>query len=132
MALSPAGNLLYVGSMAGAIVVIDTLTDRVLPQMIETSGPVMSLSMTPDGKKLFIAMSQQGLARLLIAAGKMEQITDRICVEHVRVDPRGKNLYVSYQCDGPSGRAGHDALEVFDIATEKSIGIVSGPPNGRG
>ena len=128
LAMSPDGDRLFVASTVSGIAVIDTVSDRPIQKMIETGGRVFDIAITPDGEKLFMAMSMKGVKRLLLKTGDLKQITDRICPEHLRLDPPGKTLYVSYQCGGPTGRSGHDALEVFDAETEKSLGVVTGPP----
>jgi hypothetical protein len=128
LAMSPDGTRLYLGSTAGGIIVIDTRSDSVVGPIVETPGPIIDVAITPDGKKLFVAMSLKGVWRVLTATGSIHQVTNQVCPEHLAVDPLARNLYVSYQCDGPSGRDGHDSLEIFDVETERSLQIVGGPP----
>jgi hypothetical protein len=96
--------------------------------IIPTDGSVWNMAITPDGSKLYLAMGKAGVKRLSTGTGKLVQISDRVCPEHVAIDAEGKRLYVAYQCGGPMGRAGHDSIEVFDIRTEHSLGIIHGFP----
>ncbi len=126
--MSPDGRYLYVGSTVNGIMIIDTAQDRILPAIIATGGPVFELAVTPDGRKIFAALGQQGVKSVMLSNGEVRQVTRQICPEAVSLDPSGRTLYVSYQCGGPLGRPGHDSLEIFDAVTERSIGLVSGPP----
>lgn len=42
--------------------------------------------------------------------------------------PDGRRLYVSFQCGGPGGYAGHDALGIFDAETGALVTDLAGPP----
>ncbi len=106
---------------------LDTATEVLLPEL-HTDSPVLHLAISQDGNSLFLAMGRNGAKQLEIPTNKIVPITDRICAEFVKIDPPGTTLYVSYQCGGPGGRAGHDSLEAFDVKSLKSLGIVSGPP----
>jgi len=126
--MRPDGRKLYVGSRTQDVFVIDAESGQVTPETIRTPGAVTSLAITPDGQKLFLAMSRKGLWRVLTATGALRQVTSQVCPEYVQIDPSGRNLYVSYQCGGPKARSGHDSVEIFDTETEQSLAIVSGPP----
>jgi DNA-binding winged helix-turn-helix (wHTH) protein/DNA-binding beta-propeller fold protein YncE len=127
LAVSPDGKL-YIGSQADGIIVFDITSEKLLPGLVRTHGPVRDMAITPDGKKLFLAMSQFGVKRLLIRTGELKQVTDQVCPEHLALDRSGRRLYVSYQCGGPGGRRGHDSLEIFDAEREETLGVFSGPP----
>jgi hypothetical protein len=47
----------------------------------------------------------------------------------VAVTPDGSRLYVNYQCGGPSGSSGHDAVGIFDVATNSFLTSITGLPN---
>src|SRR5260370_39985138 len=128
MVMSPDGGRLYVASITGGIAVIDTKTDQLLPGAITVAGSVHDLVVTPDGKKLFMAMNRNGVWRVLTTNGGLKQITDRICPVNLGLDSQGRTLYVPYQCGGPTGRAGPDPVEVFDPRSQTKLGIGSGPP----
>jgi DNA-binding beta-propeller fold protein YncE len=119
---------LYIGSAGDGLMVLDTREDRLLPEIIPTGGAVWDMALTPDGRKLYLAMSYKGVKRFSTKTRTLTQLTDRVCPEFVEMDRQGKNLYVSYQCGGPGGRRGHDSVEVFDVGKEVSTGIISGPP----
>jgi DNA-binding beta-propeller fold protein YncE len=126
--MSRDGNRLYILSPSGGIVVVDTGREGLAPRVIPTPGPVYDGALTPDGKKLFITMNRLGVWRMLTMNGQLKQVTDQICPVHLGLDARGQTLVVSYQCGGPKGRNGHDAVEIFNAETEESLGIASGPP----
>ncbi len=127
LAVSPNGRL-YVGSTVEGITVVDIDTERILPERISTDGPVFGMALTPDGKKLFLAMGKSGVKRLSIRSGTFAQVSDRICPEALTMDSQGKRLYVAYQCSGPSGQSGHDAVEIFDVEKEVSLAILNDLP----
>lgn len=127
LAVSLSGRL-YIASPVEGLFVLDIAREQLLPGAISTGGPVWDLAVTPDGEKLFLAMGAAGLKRLSTRTGKIDQVSDRVCPEHLAVDRAGKRLYVSYQCGGPTGRRGHDSMEIFDVDKEANLGIVTGPP----
>ncbi|HLK66779.1 MAG TPA: LamG-like jellyroll fold domain-containing protein [Bryobacteraceae bacterium] len=128
VAMSADGKRLYIAWLAGDVGYIDTRTDKIVTHAIHTPGRVHELALTPDGKKLFMSMYHLGVWRAFTSNGEMNQVTDEVCPVHLELDPQGERLYVPYQCGGPTGRRGHDAVEVFDVTSEESLGIVSGPP----
>jgi hypothetical protein len=118
---------LYITSRTEGVIVwnIDAAT---VERVIQTHGATYDIAATPDGRKLFVAMEMRGLKRISIGNSEVAQITDRVCPMHLRLDPPGRRLYVSYQCTGPSGTRGRDEVEVFDADTEARIGAFSGVP----
>ena len=127
LAVSRNGKL-YIGSTVEGIMVLDIDSGRLLPGTIPTGGRVVGMAITPDGEKLFLAMSMSGLKRLSTGSGNLAVVSDRTCPEHLEMDRQGKRLYVAYQCSGPTGQQGHDSVEIFDVENEVSLGIISGPP----
>ena len=107
---------------------IDAESGQLLPGLIATGGPVISMAITPDGEKLFLAMGTSGLKRLSTGSGKLAVVSDRVCPENLEMDQQGKRLYVAYQCTGPKAQDGHDSVEILDAESEVSLGIVTGPP----
>ena len=126
MTVSPKG-MIYIGSLIEGIVKIDVLSEKILGT-IYTGGPVRDIAVTSDGAKVFVAAEHAGLRRFYAESDVIEQISDRICPEHLAMDQQQERLYVSYQCGGPGGRAGHDIVEVFDVNAESSLGTLTGLP----
>ena len=124
---SPKGKV-YIGSPIDGIMTLDVATLNLSPQVQQTGGGVLDLAGDPQGKKLWMAMGQHGLKSLTLSSGKVAQVSDRPCPIGVAVDHGGKRVYVAFQCGGPGGRKGHDAIEIFDANSEKSLGVMSGPP----
>jgi DNA-binding beta-propeller fold protein YncE len=126
LAVSPDGKL-YIASAIDGIMVLDIEKEQIIGTL-GTGGPVRQIAIDPSGRKLFLAMGRLGLKRLSLPSGELTRITDRTCPVYVTVDHQGKRLYVAYQCSGPSGRPGHDSVEIFDVETETRLGIITGPP----
>ena len=122
------GERIYVGSLVEGVMVVDTEHDRVLDRVLPTGGPVYSVAVTPDEKKVFVAMVAAGLKRISTRTGESRLLSGIACPISVGIDPDGRELYVSYQCGGPGGRSGHDAVEIYDVNSEKTIATVNGPP----
>ncbi len=126
--MSPDGRHLYIGSMDKAVMVLDTSTDRLSPEIIEADGPVFDLAITPDGQKLYVAMSQSGFSRITLTNNESKIISAVACPVGLAIDHQGRQLLVSYQCKGIGGSAGHDALEIYDLASEQSVSFIRNLP----
>lgn len=126
LTVSPDGRRLYVGSRIGGIMVAEppfaSATSRVLP----TPGPVWDLAVTPDGSKVFVASGYQGVWRFRTRDRASSRLTTEGCPEQLSMDPDGRILVVNYQCGGPGGSSGHDAIEFIDTVTEKRMGTING------
>lgn len=125
--LSPDGDLAYVGSLSGALMIVDVAGRRVR-ETIEAGAPISDMAVTPDGLTLFAAMRQRGVKRLDLRSRRWSTITAAPCPWYVNLDPPGKRLVVSFQCGGPNGRNGHDAVEIFDVETGRRLDSFAGPP----
>jgi len=127
LAVSPDGSKVYVGDNAGSVSIINTLSKAVMT--IATLGPVRQLALTPDGSKLYLALEFAGLWQLATATNSLSQISSTVCPEGVAVTPNASKLYVNYQCFGPGGSGGHDAVEVVSATTDAFLGSITGLPN---
>ena len=132
LAVSPDGKQVYAGSKNANLSVIQVASKAVT--RIETNEPVFDIAVTPDGEKAYLAMELSGLKRLWLSSGKLpsltlEDIPTVKCPVGLALNPNGTTLYVSYQCGGPGGRSGHDAVGIFDVATDKFRGSITGFPN---
>lgn len=121
------GRYLYVGNHGGDLSVIDTTTHVV--ETVVTGGPVRDVVLTTDGKRLFLAMEWNGLQVLDTATRQISRVSNVPCPEGLAIASDGRLLYVNYQCFGPGGRAGHDAIGVFDVATGRLVDAITGVPN---
>lgn len=127
IAVSPDGERLFVGSFVDGLAQIDAHTGRVLNQ-VPTRGPVSDIAISRDGRRAYLAMMPRGVRRYSLDSREWKQITTLGCPYFCSIDGLGTKLLVSYQCGGPTGRDGHDAIEVFDLPSERSIRTFSGPP----
>jgi WD40 repeat protein len=131
--ISSNGRHLYIGSPDSVVMVLDTEHGNV-ERLIPTGRPVFDLSVTPDEKKVFLALGSAGLKRIAMPTGEIASLSEFACPLFLEMDREGKRLFVSYQCGGPGGRAGHDALEIYDTTSERTVRVirdlpmVGGPP----
>lgn len=117
----------YAGTNAGDIVAIDADT-RTLTR-VATGARIRDLALSADGRTLYVAGLYSGLLAIDTATRAVRRLSGLPCpvgLAHATVAPR---LYVNYQCSGPGGRAGHDAVDVVDTASETSLGAIVGLPN---
>lgn len=127
IAVAPDGAKVYVGNNGGNVSVIDTATKAVMT--IVTGSPVRDLAITPDGTKVYLAMEAAGLRKIETGTNAVSTVSGFVCPEGVAVTPDGQFLYVNYQCGGPGGSGGHDAVGRFDAATGAFLGSILGLPN---
>lgn len=127
LAVTPDGSKVYVGNNGGSVSVIDTTTKAVTT--IFPGGPVRDLAITPDGSKVYMALEFAGLKRIDTATNAVSTVSGSVCPEGVAVTPDGQFLYVNYQCGGPGGSGGHDAVGRFNAATGAFLGSITGLPN---
>lgn len=127
LAVSVDGSRVYVGNHGGNVSVIDTTTKGVTT--IITGSPVRDLAITPDGSKIYLAMEFSGLKKIDTITNAVSTVSGFVCPEGVAVTPDGQFLYVNYQCGGPGGSGGHDAVGRFNAATGAFLGSITGLPN---
>jgi YVTN family beta-propeller protein len=127
LAVSTDGSKVYVGQNGGDVSVIDTATKTV--STISAGTPVRDLALTPDGTKLYLAMEFSGLKEVNTTTNAVTTVSNIACPEGVAVTPNGKFLYVNYQCGGPGGTSGHDAIGKFLVSKNKLIKGITGFPN---
>lgn len=128
LALSPDGRVLYVGNNGGGVSIID-LSERRTLGLISTPGPVRDLAISNDGRKVYLALEYQGLGELDTATNQVTTVSHVRCPEGVALTPDGSRLYVSYQCTGPGGSPGHDAIGVYDVPSDTLTGTIKDLPN---
>ncbi len=123
-AIAPDGNRLYVGS-PDAIGVIDLARGSF--QEVR-AGFVRDLQVSVDGSRVWVALGREGLRVLDATRLTLETVPTVGCPMYFALAPRSRRLFLSYQCWGPGGRAGHDAIEVRDERTGESLVSRAGPP----
>ena len=126
LALSPDGTHLYAALSRKGLAAIDVhrRVARALPV-----ADVDGIAVAPDGAAIFLARRYAGLARFDIAAGRLVPLAAETCPIAVTIVPRTFRLYTTYQCQGPGGRPGHDAVDVLDVRTGVHAGAIQGFPN---
>jgi probable HAF family extracellular repeat protein/YVTN family beta-propeller protein len=128
LAVAPDGSKVFVGQHGGNVTVIETATKSTT--IVNTlGGPVRDLAITPDGSKVYLAMEFSGLRVIDTSTNSVSNVSGFVCPEGVRVTPDGSSVYVNYQCGGPGGSGGHDAVGRFDAATGAFMGSITGLPN---
>ena len=127
MAVSPADGRVYLGSVSDGVIAVDAARGKVVKTW-RAGGAVRDLAVQPDGSQLFAAMRQRGVKRLDLETGEWSSVTEVPCPHFLSLDGGRRRLLVSYQCGGPGGRDGHDAIEIFDLPEGRSVETFSGPP----
>lgn len=122
------GLHVYVGHGDGGITVIDARTK--FARWVDVgNGPVRDLALTRDGRSLYIAAEHSGLLRLKLATDTAHTVSPTRCPMGLALTPDGRTLYVNYQCKGPGGQLGRDAIGRFDSLTGEFLGSLTGFPN---
>lgn len=121
------GKTVFFGSSSDGLLIYDRAARKVVDS-IPTGGPVSDIAISPENGDLYLAMMHRGIRRLRLNGRIWKQITHEGCPYFIDIDSKGRTLLVSYQCGGPGGRNGHDAIELFDLKTEESRFVFSGPP----
>lgn len=125
--MSRDGARIYFGSLLEGVTVVNTATDR-LERTIHTGAPVYGLAVSPDSRKLFVALGNSRLARISLETLD-ERILSSVALPYdMGLDGSGRNLYVAYQHGGPGGRWGHDVAEVYDTGTESVSYVIKDLP----
>jgi len=127
LAVSPDGSRVYVGNEGGGVSVISTATNSVIATVGTSGYPVRDIAITADGSKVYVALEGGGLGRILTSTNSFSVISSVLCPEGVITS--GSLLYVNYQCGGPGGTGGHDAVGVFDVASDSLLTSITGLPN---
>jgi YVTN family beta-propeller protein len=125
--MSNSGRHIYISAdtPADSVMVLDTANDRVV-DVIPTGVPAFGIVVTPDEKKLFLALGHHGLKRIDLKTRESRILSAMACPIYLGIDPAGRRLYVSYQGGGPGGRWGHDSVDIYDVASEQSVGLITG------
>ena len=126
-AIGGDGKRLYIGSPDALVMVVDTSLGNI-ERSIPTGRPVFDLAVTPDETKIFLALASGGLRRIMTASGESATLSEFACSMYVALDGQGKRLFGSYECGGPGGRPGHDAFEIYDTASERTVGVIRDLP----
>jgi DNA-binding beta-propeller fold protein YncE len=113
--MSKSGKHIYVSAEtpAESVMVLDTGSDRVV-EVIPTGVPAFGVVVTPDERKLFLALGNHGLKRIDLKTRESHILSAMAYPIHLGIDPNGRRLYVSYQGGGPVGRPGHDSVDILD------------------
>ncbi len=124
LVVSGDGRYVYVANNGGDVSVIDTGTKKVETISTESAerNNVRDLALTPDGR-LFLAMEWSGLQMVDLRTRVVSQVSDVVCPEGLAMTADGKRLYVNYQCGGPGGSMGHDAVAIFDLGTNGACSL---------
>ncbi|MBS1829919.1 MAG: hypothetical protein JST93_31760 [Acidobacteria bacterium] len=118
--LAPGGRVLYIGSVADGFVRVDLRTESLLGAPISTGAEVHDLVATSDGA--YIAMPNRGVFRWTELDG-LKQLHSNKHSSFIASTP-GQNLVVAYQNGGPTGRPGHDSIEIIDSSSGASMSFL--------
>lgn len=129
MVLDPNGRYLYAATHGEGLVRVDLESnERTVFREGLADGHIVSLAITQDARRLFVAVAQRGLKVMDLRSARIRTISSIACPYSLAIAPQGRYLYVGYQCGGPGGTRGHDTVEVFDLASEKPVRSLGGVP----
>jgi hypothetical protein len=123
--LSRDGRQLFVGGDS-EVGIVDTRTRSL--DRVRTGTRVVDIALSSDGRRLWLALDRAGLKILDTRTRQLADYPSVGCPRRLALARRSGRLFVSYQCGGPGGRDGHDALEAIDEPGHRSLLARSGPP----
>jgi concanavalin A-like lectin/glucanase superfamily protein len=94
----------------------------------DPGGIVRDMHVSRDGRHVWITLAQAGLKILDLARARWDTLPTVGCPMHMTSAPRSRRLFLAYQCGGPGGYSGHDAIEIMDEAARMPIIARAGPP----
>jgi len=95
---------------------------------IRTGTLAEDVALSADGRRLWVALGHGGLKILDTQSLRLDDYPSVGCPKRLALARGMARLFVAYQCGGPGGRAGHDALEIIDEPTRRSVLARSGLP----
>jgi hypothetical protein len=125
---SQDGTTLYFATVSDGIQITDRITGRSRSVHAGLGPVVHDIVLSPDEEWLYIALGRQGLKKYRVRTGEVESISSVICPAFLRFHPEGQQLAISKKCGEPSGVPGRDSIELIDVATERSLMLLQGPP----
>ena len=104
------------------------LRRRTLARFAGAGGTIHDVYVSSDDRHVWTTLAQAGLKILDLRTGRWETVPTIGCPVYLSAAPSSRRLFVAYQCGGPAGRSGHDAIEIIDEVERTSILTRSGPP----
>ncbi len=89
---------------------------------------VRDVRLAGNGRRAWATLMQGGLRVIDTKTLTVTTVQTLGCPMWLAYGPVTERMYVSYQCNGPVGRDGHDAVEVFDEPRARSLIARAGPP----
>lgn len=126
LALSPDGLHLY--ALAGNGLLIETDLNNGRQRQLQLEAATAGFALAPGGGFAYIALPYAGLDRVNTSTLAREHWTLAACPQTLAASPDGSRLYVGFQCGGPGGSSGHDAIAAVDITTGAIRSRIAGPP----
>ena len=97
------------------------LRRRALRRFPLEGGILRDLHVSSDDRFVWLTLAQQGLKILDVKTGRLDTVPTVGCPMFLAAAPRSRRVFVSYQCSGPGGSWGHDAIEIIDEVSRKPI-----------
>jgi DNA-binding beta-propeller fold protein YncE len=127
IALSASGDRLFTSDRSD-LVVMNTQT-RSLRRISTPAAELRSLVVAADDRHVYAAAVFKGVLEIDTQDGSVTTTSPMPCPVALAASRDRGRLYASYQCSGPGGRPGHDAIEVFDTSSGRSLRAINGLPN---
>ncbi len=126
LVLSPGGRRAYIPLSTGKLVILQLATGAV--QTIRLQGAAGGAALTPDGRTLYVAMPYVGVERLDTVTLRATHWIEPACPITLALAPDNSRIFVSFQCGGPAGSPGHDAIGILNAQDGAVVGHLLGPP----
>lgn len=120
------GNHLFLAGTNPLLYVLDLTSGHILA--INLPGAAVSESLSAGGKSLYLAMPNEGLEMVDTSSLKTTHWPMPPCPMAVAPDTSNNELFVSFQCNGPGGTPGHDAIGIYNAGNGQLISSLAGEP----
>ena len=127
LVVNSSGDRLFVPDDAD--IVVADIGGRTMRRIRTPASHVGDIALARDDRTLYVAAVYDGLLKVDTRSGEVITLSRIACPVRLALTPSADRLYVSYQCSGPGGAPGHDAIEVFDTRTDLSVGVIKNLPN---
>lgn len=126
MAVGLDGQHLYLAGLNPVLYVLNLAIGQL--QEVSLPGAAVALNLSRDGQYLYLAMPYEGLERVETSSLQTTHWSVPPCPISVAPDADNGMLIVGFQCNGPGGTPGHDAIGIYNSLNGQLISSLVGEP----